>query len=71
MSLLVDMRIDRIMIGIIQSFPQPVKHQSTIILPLSGTGAGGVAQAALHCAHRTICMLPPSVLVFSLGMGAD
>ena len=25
----------------------------------------------LYCAHRTIDMLPPSLLVISLGMGAD
>ena len=31
----------------------------------------GVAEAALYCAHRTIYMLPPSLLVISLGMGAD
>ena len=31
----------------------------------------GVAEAALYCAHRTIYMLPPSLLVLSLGMGAD
>jgi len=31
----------------------------------------GVAEAALYCAHRTIDMLPPSLLVISLGMGAD
>ena len=24
-----------------------------------------------YCAHRTISMLPPSLLVLSLGMGAD
>jgi len=31
----------------------------------------GVAEAALYCAHRTIYMLPPILLVMSLGMGAD
>jgi hypothetical protein len=31
----------------------------------------GVAEAALYCAYRTIYMLPPSLLVLSLGMGAD
>ena len=31
----------------------------------------GAAKAVLDCAHRTIYMLPPSSLVFSLGMGAD
>ena len=31
----------------------------------------GVAKTALNCAHRTIYMLPPSLLVISLGMGAD
>jgi hypothetical protein len=31
----------------------------------------GAAKAALDCAHRTIYMLPPSLLVISLGMGAD
>jgi hypothetical protein len=31
----------------------------------------GVAEAALYCAHRTIYMLRPSLLVTSPGMGAD
>ena len=31
----------------------------------------GVAKAALYCAHRTMYMLPPSLLVTSSGMGAD
>jgi len=31
----------------------------------------GVAKVAFYCAYRTICMLPPSLLVISLGMGAD
>ncbi len=31
----------------------------------------GVAEAALYCAHRAIYMFPPSLLVLSLGMGAD
>ena len=31
----------------------------------------GVAEAALYCAHRTIYMLSPSLLVMSLGMGTD
>jgi len=31
----------------------------------------GVAKAALDCAHRTVYMLPPSLLDISLGMGGD
>jgi hypothetical protein len=31
----------------------------------------GVAEAALYCAHQTIYMLPQSLLIISLGMGAD
>jgi hypothetical protein len=31
----------------------------------------GVAKAALYCAHRTIDMFLPSLLVLYLGMGAD
>jgi hypothetical protein len=35
------------------------------------TSIRGVAKDALYCAHRVIYMFPPSLLVFSLGMGAD
>ena len=31
----------------------------------------GAAEAAFYCAHRTIYMFSPSLLVISLGMGAD
>jgi hypothetical protein len=47
-------------------------RQAAFLLSLSFfLSLGGSDQAALDCVHRMIYMVIPSLLVVSLGMGAD